>query len=64
MLALAVHRDIPHQHELVMALIEGTLEHRVRVDEQTGEHLLISPRDPSRGLAQPFPVRVLPAGNE
>ena len=63
-LALAVHRDILDQHELVVPFVEGPLQHRIGIDEQAGEHLLVSPRHPSRGLAQTLPVRVLPAGDQ
>ena len=63
-LARRVHRDVPHQDQLVVVLVEGPLQHRVRVDAQAGELLRVGAGHPGRGVRKALPVRVLAARDQ
>ena len=58
-LAGGVHRDLLDQHQFVVLLVKGGVQHRIRVGVQPGEHLLVRARDPGGRFLQPVPVGVL-----
>ncbi len=63
-LAGGVQRDLLDQHELVVLLVKGGVEHRVRIRVQTGHQLLVRTRHPSRGVQQTPTIRVLTDGDQ
>jgi hypothetical protein len=58
-LADGVERDVLHQHQLVVALLEGGLQDVGWVDVVPGEDLFVRPRYPSRSVTQAFTLRIL-----
>src|SRR6476660_1685021 len=58
-LARRVNRDVLHQDELIVVLVECGLQNLTRVREQSGEHLLEGTRDTGGRLAKPFAVGIL-----
>ncbi len=59
-LAGRVHLDVLDQHHLVVAEVEGGLQHVLGLHRQAREDLRVGTRDPGRGLLEPVAVGVLP----
>ncbi|SIN41588.1 Uncharacterised protein [Mycobacteroides abscessus subsp. abscessus] len=53
-----VHRYRLHQHQLVMLLVEGGVQHGIRIGVEPGENLLVRTRDAGRCIRQAMPIRV------
>jgi hypothetical protein len=58
-LAERVERDVLHQHQLVVALLEGRLQDVGWVNVVPGEDLFARPRHPSCSVTQAFALRIL-----
>ena len=63
-LAGGVQRNLLDQHHFVVLLVKGGVQHGIRIGVQPGEHLLVRPSDPRRGLLQPVPVGIFPDRNQ
>jgi hypothetical protein len=55
----AEHRDVLDEDQLLVMLVEGLLQHGVRIGIEAGENLLVGPGDSGRRVAEPVAVRVL-----
>lgn len=58
-LARRVHRDVSHEDELAVRLVERRSQHLVGIDEQSAEHLPVCTRHSSGRVLQPLALGVL-----
>src|SRR6202012_3496134 len=58
-LAGGIQRNLFDQHQLVVLLVKGSVQHGIRVGIEAGEHLLVAAGYGGRRVRQPVPVRIL-----